>query len=135
MKRTFLIGLALIPFAAWGQSSASFSIASSTFNSGGTSGNGSPTSASYSVSGAAIGETVSAATLTSASFSMDIGFVRTNRPAVVIFSDGFESADVLDSAVGESPITGTDESAMLVQQRLHRNQDGEQSVRSQLPML
>jgi len=96
MQRVLLIGLALMPFAAWGQSSANFNISSSTFNSGGTPGNGSLTSANYRVSVAAIGETLPAANLSSPSFSMAIGFVASNHsPPVVIFRNGFESADTL----------------------------------------
>ncbi len=95
MKRVLLIGLAFIPFAAWGQSSASFSVASGTFNSGGTPGNDSPASANYRISVAAIGEMVSAANLSSTSYSMAIGFVASNHPPnVLIFGDGFESADL-----------------------------------------
>ena len=106
IKWMLLMALSVIPFPAWGQSSADFTVVSGTFNSGGVPGNGPPpASASYRVRMAALGETVAAAHLSSASFSMDIGFVASSRLTAVLFSDGFESGDTSSwtSTAGRSP--------------------------------
>ncbi len=109
MRSVLLIALTFFSLPAWSQSSANFTVASSTFNNGGMPGNGAlPTSANYHISVAAIGDTVSAATLSSTSFTIDIGFVASTHSPAVIFSDGFESGDtsLWTSTVGKSPGIG-----------------------------
>ena len=70
---------AVIPCAA--QSSASYSLTETTFNSGGTPQQGAElTSSSYRVSISSVGDIANASTLASSSFSLDAGFVSTNPP-------------------------------------------------------
>ena len=70
---------AMIPCAA--QTSASYSLTETTFNSGGSPQQGTIlTSSSYRISLASVGDTAIASTLSSSSFHIDAGFVSTNPP-------------------------------------------------------